>query len=158
MTSTPGKPKNFRLDPRLVADCLPLGRLDFSLLLLMNEARVPWFILVPQQQATELCDLPTDHQQRLLSEMNVLSRFVRSHFPVEKLNVAALGNVVPQLHVHVIGRHSRDFCWPQPVWGQTERTPYSPAAHAEIQRQLGAYLPGRLPWIAANTHDEWCRS
>jgi diadenosine tetraphosphate (Ap4A) HIT family hydrolase len=115
----------FTLDERLQNDCVVLGDLPLSRLLLMNNALVPWFILVPKVSVIEIIDL-TEHQQEALNkETNALARFVRENFSVEKMNVASIGNVVSQMHIHVVGRHSSDFCWPGVVWGRPEKTPYS---------------------------------
>ena len=126
---------NFKLDPRLAADCHVLGRLIFSQVLLLNKAEVPWFVLVPQTSVIELCDLTEAEQRDLMSEINVLSRFIRAQFAVSKLNVAALGNMVPQLHVHVIGRHRDDAYWPGAVWGQPSTQTYD-AAQVAATRDL----------------------
>lgn len=130
----------FELDARLAGDCLILGELDCSLLLLMNNALVPWFILVPVTKATEIYQLPGEQQLQLLKEIDLLSHFISSEFSIEKLNVAAIGNIVKQLHVHIVGRHSSDYCWPGVVWGAEQSEPYS---DAEIKR-IKALLRTRL--------------
>ena len=130
----------FELDVRLAGDCLILGELDCSLLLLMNNALVPWFILVPVTKATEIYQLPGEQQQQLLKEIDLLSHFINSEFAIEKLNVAAIGNIVKQLHVHIVGRHSSDYCWPGVVWGAEQSEPYS---DVEIKR-IKASLKSRL--------------
>ena len=116
---------NFELDPRLANDCLVLGALSISQVLLMNNALVPWFILVPQRSETEITDLPLADQISLLEEINLLSKFVKDHFDISKLNIAAIGNMVSQLHIHVVGRDPADYCWPDVVWGRPEREPYN---------------------------------
>lgn len=121
----------FQLDERLAADCVVLGELDLGLVLLMNNARVPWFILVPRTDVTELCDLRPGRRQQLFAEVDALSRFVRTHFNIDKLNVAAIGNVVSQMHVHVVGRRKDDWCWPGVVWGAPGAIAYE---EAEIER------------------------
>lgn len=132
--------KNFELDPRLAADCLVVGKLDISLLLLVNNSLVPWFILVPQTVETEVTDLPPSAQASLLEEINVLSAFVKGTFDVSKLNIAAIGNIVSQLHIHVIGRTPSDFCWPNVVWGTKERKPYTAERVNEIITALNEEL------------------
>jgi len=107
----------FELDPRLRQDCFPLGRLPLCRLLLMNNAALPWFILVPETDVIEVCELPPDNQSELLAEINEVSNVVRDFDGVEKLNIGAIGNIVSQLHVHVVGRHPGDYCWPGVVWG-----------------------------------------
>jgi len=88
-----------------------------SRLLLMNNALVPWFILVPEVQVTEFHDLPSEQQHQLLDEINALSGFIMAHFGAEKINLGAIGNKVRQLHIHVIGRFESDAYWPGVVWG-----------------------------------------
>ena len=135
--------KHFKLDPRLAADCIVLDRLNESHLLLMNNALLPWFILVPETKMTELTELSREAQASLLEEINLVGNFVKQYFPVSKLNIAAIGNIVSQLHVHVIGRSPDDFCWPGVVWGRTEREPYDEERILEIReafRRLRADL------------------
>lgn len=128
--------KNFQLDARLQQDCIVLGELHNSLLLLMNNALLPWFILVPKTDKTELYELPSDMQAGVLSEINAVSRFVKEEFCVDKLNMAAIGNVVQQLHIHIIGRQHEDYCWPGVVWGRSEKTPYTEEAINHIMAKL----------------------
>lgn len=90
----------------------------------MNNSLVPWFILVPETKAVELHDLSREDHARLTDEIRLVSRFVESEFEVEKLNVAAIGNIVRQMHIHVIGRRLDDFAWPGPVWGRPEKEAY----------------------------------
>lgn len=135
---------DFTLDPRLAADCAVMGDMPLSRLLLMNNELLPWFILVPRHQATELYQLEHDEQLLLLDEINHLSRIVKRIFPVEKLNVAAIGNMVRQLHIHVVGRSTTDICWPGVVWGVQERRPYSPERIHELQTLVRNSLPGTM--------------
>jgi len=125
---------DFTLDTRLQNDCHILGKMGLSHLLLMNNAHFPWFILVPETDVVELCDLDPDSQRVLLDEINRLSRFIKDHFPIDKLNVAAIGNVVKQLHIHVIGRRTDDPCWPGVVWGSGQSKPYSEKEFEEMGR------------------------
>jgi len=117
--------KDFQLDRRLANDCLVLGELGISLVLLMNNALLPWFILVPRVTAPDLCDLDEDTQLALYSEINEISCFIKTELDVEKLNVAAIGNIVKQLHVHIVGRKQTDYCWPNVVWGTNQKVCYS---------------------------------
>ena len=111
--------EHFKLDERLEADCEFVANLGVCSLLLMNNASVPWFILVPTvMHATELTELPIKQQQQVLHEMNQVAAMVTSIYTPDKLNIGALGNVVSQLHIHVIGRFTNDPAWPNPVWGQ----------------------------------------
>ncbi|HOP41419.1 MAG TPA: HIT family protein [Geobacteraceae bacterium] len=131
---------DFTLDPRLSQDCFVVGKLRISLLLLMKNSLVPWFILVPRRTATELYELELDDQAALLEEINLVSRFLKEFFKVEKLNVAAIGNIVRQLHVHVIGRNTSDFCWPNVVWGTKESRPYTDEQITAIRAAADAMI------------------
>jgi diadenosine tetraphosphate (Ap4A) HIT family hydrolase len=115
----------FDLDERLSRDCYELGKLGFCRVLLMNNAAVPWFILVPETDMTEVCELAPDEQTLLWSEVNAVAGFVRNHHAIDKLNIAAIGNIVRQLHVHVVGRRLDDYCWPGVVWGEPAQQTYS---------------------------------
>jgi diadenosine tetraphosphate (Ap4A) HIT family hydrolase len=134
----------FTLDPRLAGDCIVLGELPLSRLLLMDNALLTWFILVPRRQAVELFQLEEDDQLLLLDEINHLSRFVKKQFSPDKLNVAAIGNIVKQLHIHLVGRTVNDICWPNVVWGLKEREPYGPEQLAALRNALRAALPVHL--------------
>ncbi len=123
----------FSIHPQLVGDCHVLGRLVSSHLLLHRNSAVPWFILVPETEATELFELPPSMRRRLTDQADELARFIRDFFGSDKINVAAIGNVVPQLHLHVIGRSRQDPCWPRPVWGNlTSGMPWTPGRLSEI--------------------------
>ncbi len=116
----------FALDPRLAADTYEIGELPLSRLLLMDDARYPWLILVPRiAGARELIDLDGNDRSVLLDEVSAVGRALEEWLHPDKLNIAALGNVVAQLHVHVIARTSTDAAWPQPVWGRGERVAYT---------------------------------
>ena len=127
---------NVQLDAQLQQDCIVLGELECSLLLLMNNALLPWFILVPKTDKTELYELADDVQAGVWAEINAVSKFVKDEFCIDKLNVAAIGNVVQQLHIHVIGRQHEDYCWPGVVWGRSEKTPYTKEAIKHIIAKL----------------------
>jgi len=121
--------KDFALDPRLAGDTHALGDLELSRALLMDDARFPWLILVPRRaRLRELTDLDDSAQQLLFAEINRCARTLQTLFAPDKLNIAALGNVVAQLHVHIIARHTNDAAWPRPVWGFGERVRYAPDA------------------------------
>jgi len=109
---------SFVLNTQLETDCFNLGTIDDCSLLLHKNALVPWFILVPHTNELELYKLDTELQSSVQNTTNKLANFTESHFATDKLNIATIGNVVPQLHIHVIGRFINDFCWPAPVWGQ----------------------------------------
>ncbi|MBU1088132.1 MAG: HIT family protein [Candidatus Omnitrophica bacterium] len=135
------KLNNFILDPRLAADCFVLGKLDLSVLLLMNNQLVPWFILVPQTDSKELCELNQNQQTVLLNEINLISNFVKSAYPqVSKLNVAAIGNIVSQMHIHIVGRNPTDYCWPNVVWGNQQKEAYPESEVAAITEKIRGIL------------------
>ncbi len=123
----------FVLDPRLQQDCVVLGDLPLSVLLLMNDARFPWFILVPRVTVVELHALEASEYASLGAEIRAVSHFVQTAFDIDKLNVAAIGNRVRQLHVHIVGRRVDDPCWPGVVWGCSGREPYGEAALAHMR-------------------------
>lgn len=133
---------SFTLHPRLAADTIGLGRLTLCRLLLMNDARWPWFILVPERAGVkEIFELEEKDQVLLHAETMLLSRSVSDSFQADKMNIAALGNVVPQLHVHVIARFECDSAWPAPVWGKGEPQPYDAPGLKRV-RIFAASLPG----------------
>jgi diadenosine tetraphosphate (Ap4A) HIT family hydrolase len=133
----------FVLDPRLATDTHLIGDLPLSQLRLFDDARFPWFVLVPRiAGARELIDLDDGDQRTLLAEISRVGRVLESELRPDKLNIAALGNVVPQLHVHVIARFTNDAAWPQPVWGRGERIAYEPAERdARIALLRDALIP-----------------
>lgn len=134
----------FFLDSRLEGDTLPVGELQLSRVLLMNDARYPWVILVPRRPAIrEMIDLDLRDRAMLYREIDAVSEAMQRLFKPLKLNVAALGNVVPQLHVHVIARYDTDAAWPKPVWGLGERVAYD-AADAAIRIADISNALGRL--------------
>ncbi len=108
----------FELHPRLAADCVVVGDLPVSRLLLMNDRRFPWCILVPRRSdLTELHHLAAADRGAVLAEIDSVSRALLTHCGAAKINVGALGNLVAQLHIHVVGRTPDDAAWPGPVWG-----------------------------------------
>ena len=122
----------FGLDPRIAATSHPIAEWPLSSLRLADDARWPWLLLVPRVDgARELIDLSADQQAALLEEINRCSRLLLGLFVPDKLNVGALGNVVPQLHVHVVARRRDDPNWPGPIWGHGTPQPYSASALAE---------------------------
>lgn len=134
----------FSLHPQLAKDCIAVGQLPLSQLLMMNDAQYPWFILVPRRAAIrEIHELAPPDQQQLLAESSALGAALMNAFAGEKLNLAALGNMVPQLHLHHIVRHSSDPAWPRPVWGAV---PAVAMSATEIQRRLA--LVGSSPLLA----------
>jgi diadenosine tetraphosphate (Ap4A) HIT family hydrolase len=111
---------DFSLHPQLLADCHPLGRLSATHLLLHRNAAVPWFILVPETDQANLLDLPADARAAVLEDCARVSAHLTGTLGYPKVNVAWIGNLVPQLHIHVIGRRPGDACWPKPVWGHLD--------------------------------------
>ncbi|MBW8810505.1 HIT family protein [Lysobacter capsici] len=127
----------WHLHPQLADDTHPLAQFELSELRLMDDANHPWLILVPRVDgAVELIDLDEDQQLTLTREIARTSRALQAGFAPHKLNVAALGNLVPQLHVHVIARYREDIAWPRPVWGMATAQPYSPDALVQRIRRL----------------------
>jgi diadenosine tetraphosphate (Ap4A) HIT family hydrolase len=110
----------FALHPQLLADCHRLGRLPATHLLLHRNAAVPWLILVPETALANLLDLPIDQRDAVLADCKRVSDYLTGVLGCPRVNVAWIGNLVPQLHVHVIGRRPTDPCWPKPVWGHLE--------------------------------------
>ncbi|AXQ27308.1 HIT domain-containing protein [Solimonas sp. K1W22B-7] len=129
---------SFTLHPRLNADCFVAGDWPLSRLLLMNDSQYPWFILVPRRNdVREMHELDASDQTQLFRESMILSRALALAYRGDKLNVAALGNIVPQLHLHHIVRFASDPAWPAPVWGKLPAKPYSEGqALAQIERLL----------------------
>jgi diadenosine tetraphosphate (Ap4A) HIT family hydrolase len=126
----------FTLHPQLEKDCTPLGTLGLCRVLLMDNALFPWVILVPERVAArEIIDLHEDDQQLLMQEIASVSRFLKEEFTPDKLNVAALGNQVPQLHIHIIARYKTDEAWPNPVWGRGHRS-YTAEEKAALMERL----------------------
>lgn len=116
----------FELHPRLAADTLPVGDFPLSRCLLMNDMHYPWLILVPRvANVREIFELPVKDQQQLLRESSYVSERLAKHFNADKINIGALGNMVPQLHVHHIARYVNDAAWPGPVWGKHPAEAYT---------------------------------
>ncbi|MDB5559112.1 MAG: histidine triad protein [Enterovirga sp.] len=123
----------FTLDPRLEADTLHVGDLPLCSVLLMDDARFPWLILVPRRSSvSEVTDLDAADAEALMGELRLATRVMLELSKPDKVNVAALGNVVAQLHVHVVGRFRSDPAWPGPVWGHGTRSPYPAHAAASL--------------------------
>ncbi len=130
---------DFTLDPRLAADTVHAGDLALCRVLLMDDARFPWLVLVPRRpDVAEITDLSAEDAHALMDEMRLATGVMLALAKPDKVNVAALGNVVPQLHVHVIGRFLSDPAWPRPVWGVGEARPYPHHARAQMVERIGA--------------------
>lgn len=135
----------FSLHAQLAADTISVGDMPLCRLLLMNDAQYPWCILVPRiAGAKELHRLDDADQLQVLRESVALSRAMEAVFQPHKMNLAALGNMVPQLHLHHIARYRGDPAWPAPVWGRHPARPYAPDAADESIRRLRQALPGLI--------------
>ena len=122
---------DFVLDPRLAADTAFIADGPLSQVRLMDDTRFPWLVLVPRVNGvSEWLELDGGQQRLLLAEINQAGQLIRAQPGVEKLNIGALGNIVRQLHVHLVGRHDGDPAWPGPVWGHGAAVRHAPAALA----------------------------
>lgn len=131
----------FELHKVLEADCIAITDLQLSRVLLMNDNQYPWLILVPRRAGIrEAYELNAHDRDQLWTEINSVSERLMQHFGGHKLNVAALGNMVPQLHVHLIVRFENDPAWPGPVWGAVPAKPYAQDELAERIEQLRGLL------------------
>lgn len=140
----------FSLDSRLQQDTLVVGDFPLCRLLLMNDANYPWFILVPRREAvSELFQLDIADQQSLWQEATRLAEILKDAFSADKMNVATLGNVVSQLHMHVIVRRREDAAWPAPVWGRHPVRAYSEEEIAAIRERLRLVLTADFQFVEA---------
>lgn len=133
----------FELHPRLAADTIILGDLPLSRVLLAKDSRYPWLILVPKRaDIREIHWLNEEEQLQLMRESCAVARLMEAELAADKINVAALGNMVPQLHLHHVARFTQDAAWPDPIWGKHPAQAYENAAlAAEEWRQRLATLP-----------------
>ena len=136
---------SFQLHSRLQQDCVVLGRFELCQLLMMNDSQYPWFILVPQKSGiTELYQLAQSDRQLLIEESSYLSENLAVLFQADKMNVAAIGNLVPQLHIHHVVRYQTDKAWPAPVWGKFNALPYTEKQIIEtislVKERLGSLI------------------
>jgi len=125
----------FTLHPRLEAETCLISDLRLSQLRLQNQKAVPWMILVPRRTETELYQLSKDDRALLMDEIAQVSEILKELYMPHKINVATLGNMVPQMHVHVVGRYKDDPAWPAPVWGRLDPAPYTLGAIKEIKEK-----------------------
>ena len=131
----------FVLDSRLQQDSLVLGEFALCQLLLSKDANYPWFILVPKRAGiSEVFELDAAEQQQLWQETIGLAEALKASYSADKMNVATLGNVVSQLHMHVIVRYQADVAWPGPVWGKHPARPYTPAQVRAVRDRLASEL------------------
>lgn len=132
----------FMLDPRLEADSAFVAQLALCELRLMNDERFPWLLLIPQRAGmSEIAELDDADQQLLWHEVNHAAAALRACVPCDKLNLGALGNIVRQLHLHVVARRENDAAWPGPVWGSGAAQPYPQQRQQQLIEALRAQLP-----------------
>ena len=135
----------FQLHPQLSKDTYPLRAMPLCRLLLMNDAQYPWFILVPRREdVSELFQLDGADQLQLWHETTSLAEVLKDCFAADKMNVATLGNVVSQLHMHVIVRRREDAAWPAPVWGRHPAQPYTAEQLVALKARLRLVLTGNF--------------
>jgi diadenosine tetraphosphate (Ap4A) HIT family hydrolase len=129
-----------KIDQRLRDDSIVLGYSSDTCLLLMNNRLFPWFILVPDTDTTEFYQLEEVFQHSLVRQINALSEFISAEFHTDKLNIATIGNIVSQLHIHIIGRTTTDLCWPGVVWGTRHKQAYSSDECVHIKKLVETRL------------------
>jgi diadenosine tetraphosphate (Ap4A) HIT family hydrolase len=126
----------FELHPQLAKDSIWLADWPLSQLRLINDTNYPWFILVPRRaNIRDVIDLTEEEQAVLWQESAKLSQLLRIKYNPEKLNLAALGNMVPQLHLHHVARYSTDVAWPAPIWGKVAAKPYTEQQVSQLQQE-----------------------
>ncbi|WP_299232077.1 HIT family protein [uncultured Halomonas sp.] len=134
---------HFEPDPRLVEDSYPITELPLCQLRLMNDSRFPWLLLIPRRHGiSEVFELSEAEQRQLWHETSRIGQAFKALMGADKLNVASLGNVVAQLHMHLVLRRTEDELWPGPVWGQGEATPYDLDTLAAMRDRVLAMLEG----------------
>lgn len=139
---------NFQLHPRLQQDCITIGRFELCRLLIMNDRQYPWFILVPEiSNLTELYQLDKTQYTVFMEESCYLAENLAALFEADKMNIANIGNIVAQLHIHHIVRYQTDSAWPTPVWGKFAAVPYTEAQITERVSQVTARLSEKLQLI-----------
>ena len=144
---------NFKLAPQLANDTIELGKLTLCKVLLMNDSQFPWIILVPQRtNITELYQLEADDIKQAQAESLMISKLLMQHFNGDKLNTGALGNMVPQLHLHHVVRFKNDPVWPKPVWGNINAIAYSTNEAKTLTNELQALI--KTQSTAFTTTDE----
>ncbi len=120
---------SFILNPTLEKDCFDLGKLQLCRVLLMNDSQFPWLILVPERaELSEIYQLSEQDQHTFMQESSYVAQQLADSYLADKMNIAALGNMVPQLHIHHVVRYKSDKAWPAPIWGKFDAVPYSEEA------------------------------
>ena len=130
----------FELDTRLANDSFEVCEYLDCKILVMNNSTTPWFIIVPFTAKTEWYELDDSVQYNINKITNKLSKFIKDEYKVDKLNVATIGNVVKQLHIHIVGRFERDPAWPSPVWGNLEDKPYTEEQKYSLIEKINNFL------------------
>lgn len=132
---------DFEPDARLIADSYPVTELPLCQLRMMNDQRYVWLVLVPRHDhIREVHELSAADQQQLWQEGTRLGQAIKTHFGGDKLNIATLGNVVSQLHLHVVLRNQGDPAWPGPVWGHSQAEPYTSDQQTEMRSRILALI------------------
>ncbi len=135
----------FILNERLRKDTFEIGRMELSLLLLMNDSSLPWLILVPEREGiTEIDELQASDRMVLIEEVACVSGVIRQLYKPDKINIGALGNLVPQFHMHVVGRFATDRAWPGPIWGTGPLDAYRVDEARRISGSIRTALTGRI--------------
>jgi diadenosine tetraphosphate (Ap4A) HIT family hydrolase len=143
---------SFTLHPTLAADSLLLGHTPLCQLRLQNNALFPWVVLVPQREAcVEIFDLSAEDQTQLMTETSALASTMKTLFSADKMNIATLGNIVPQLHVHIIARFTEDTAWPKPVWGNGHE-PYTAQALGNAAAHLKKAFAHIAGFVSVEDH------
>lgn len=128
---------NFQLHPQLQQDCFLIGKFELCQVLLVNDSQFPWFILVPQREnIREIYQLTAEDQITLIQESSYLAGNLATIFNADKLNIAAIGNLVPQLHLHHVVRYQTDKAWAAPIWGKFAAVPYTEQQREELLVRL----------------------
>ncbi|GGE41966.1 histidine triad domain protein [Halopseudomonas oceani] len=138
----------FELHAQLQADCFVVGDFTLSQVLLLNDSQYPWFVLVPRRaDMREVFQLSDDDRAQFHRESDCLAGLLSTAFSADKMNVAALGNMVPQLHVHHIARYRTDAAWPAPVWGKVPAVPYEAKALEQMLVKVRTLLNGQQGFV-----------
>ncbi len=140
-SNKPKTEKLFALNPQLEKDTFLIGSLNLSDILLMNDSRYPWIILVPRfAEAVDITDLSAENRLIFTEEINQIAVLMKQHLQPDRLNIAMLGNIVPQLHCHIIARFETDFAWAKPVWGIGDAVNYTKEQRREIMELFQSVL------------------
>ena len=145
----------FQIDTKLQSDNIFVNKLAISQLFLANDSNYPWFILIPEIEGeiTEIIDLSFDNQKILLKEINLISQFLLKNFRPDKLNIANLGNVVSQLHIHIIGRFKNDLAFPRPIWGIGDKILYQKSDSDILVAKINKFISENRWFIEDNDVD-----